>query len=107
MHGRVAAKRGGARAGFHCFGVFPPGLAEVRVDVHHAGQCYQAFGLNHGGAVCCVGAGQVSAACGDNAVPDQEVFGRAAENRCAADEVCPGGGCILLIVCHQWLSLVE
>ena len=49
VHGRVAAQGGGAGAGFHGFGVFAAGFAQVGVDVHHARQRDEAGGVNY----CC------------------------------------------------------
>ena len=53
VHGGVAAQGCGAGAGLHGFGVFAAGFAQVGVDVHHAGKCHQAGGLDDGGAVRC------------------------------------------------------
>ena len=93
MHGGVAAQGGGAGAGLDGFGVFAAGFAQVGVDVHHAGQRDQAGGLNDGGAAR---RGQVLAACGDDAVADQEVLGGSAEDGGAADQVGAGAGVLLL-----------
>ena len=62
------------------------------------GKRHEAGGFDDGGAVGWVG--EVRAACGDDAVADQEVFGFAAEDGGAADEV-GRWGCVLLFVCHQ------
>ena len=56
VHGGVTAQGRGAGAGFHGFGVFAAGFAQVGVDVHHARQRNEASGVNycrvpHAGAV--------------------------------------------------------
>ncbi|MHC2640217.1 hypothetical protein ACVJGB_003085 [Bradyrhizobium liaoningense] len=46
-HGGDAAHHGAARAGFEVFLVLQPGLAEMHLRVHHAGQDVQALAVDH------------------------------------------------------------
>jgi hypothetical protein len=76
VDGGVPAEGGGPGSGLNGFGVLAAGLAEVGVDVHHAGQCHQAGGVDDGGAV----SRQPGSGFGDDAVADQQVRRLAAQD---------------------------
>ena len=70
-HGGDAAHHGAARAGLEVFLLLQPGLAEMHLRVHHAGQDVQALAVDHlrGGSL-----GQ-RADLGNAAVDDADIAG--------------------------------
>nr|BFE69657.1 hypothetical protein GCM10020092_029580 [Actinoplanes digitatis] len=76
---RVAAERGGARAGLDGLGVLAAGLAQVGVQVDEAGERDEALGVDHLGAV--------GGPLGDHPVGDQQIGRVTAEKTDTLDQV--------------------